>query len=554
MTEHRAPAYAPHTLPKKTGSASAGHAPVVMDLSVLDENQPHLGLADLDWPSQYDSYHPFSRQLIDSLTVTMRAQDPGADAGAVIRAKACDIVTDLALVARLAFDIANAKRDGRSLRYNTNTSPMLAFLEAGGDPARAPAPRIWHHPVDLRAKTRLRKAALRTRSHFQALRAGTDRIDVHNRNNIVNTFLEADSRLSVDWPVTSIDWRHSHDVPAMLAASVAEIGRTYTHVISFYIDDTALSKTLAALGHHLIAHHIAKCWADFQLYERHMIARPKGSLLLGGTPKHLGRLAGWLYRREGIEVIRCAHGGDRAFFCDYEWGLQEFPDCDTYYTHSAGERDALARRIEEGGTALVEPERAIAFQSLGSPHHQMLLRRSKTLRRKEKTGAVVYVAGGYLGEQLGDFPNRKPPDPLYLDWQIDLLSAIRSLGYHVTVKLHPAGIAREARYLSHYADTILEGTFDPLNVAADAFIFDFAGTAFFDALATDVPMVFADLGVRPFDQTVFNDLVSRCPIAPTLRDERGRFRVLREALRDTLGNAIAMDTCPAGFHDRYFGA
>jgi len=526
---------------------------VAMDLSVLGDTRPHLGLDNLVWPTDYDAYHTLSRTLIDSLVETIRALDPGDDAAAVTRAKTYDIITDLAFIARLAFDIANTRRAGRELNFDAKASPMLAFLVAGGDPAQSPVLRVWHHPVDLRARTRLRKGLRRARSHQRAMMAGADRIDVHNRNNLANNLLNAEQRPAVDWPVTNLDWGHGHDVAPSLTESVAEIGRTYARVIAQFIDDPALRETLGALGHHLISLHLAKSWSDFKTFEKHIQARPMGTMLVSGTPKHLGRLAGWLYRRAGRPVIRCAHGGERVFFADYEWGLAEFPDCDTYYAHSAGERDALAQRLSAGATALVEPELSIDFRTLGSPHHQTLLDRSRTLRRREQTGTIVYVAGGYLGEKFGDFPNRKPPDILYLDWQIGLIRTLKSLGYRVAVKLHPAGIAREARYLAQYADAVIEGMFDPAATTADAFVFDFAGTAFFDTLATDAPMLFADMAVRPFDQTVYADLSARCPIVPAARDAHGRFWIDRDRLGETLAGAIESETCPPGFHDRYFG-
>lgn len=528
-------------------------APIAMDLSVLDATDPQRALDDLVWPSPYDAYHTLSRTFIDSLMATIHALDPGADPAAVIRAKTYDIVTDLAFVTRLAFDIANARKANRTLRYDAAACPMLAFLEAGGDPARSPVPRIWHHPVDPRFKTRARKAARRGRSQLQARLASGERIDVHNRNKLVNTLLATEARTAIDWPVTNITWHHGGDVPTILQESVSEMGRTYGQVIAQFIDDTDLRETLEALGRHLISYHLAKSWTDFKTFEAHMRFRPMGTMLVSGTPKHLGRLAGWLYRREGRPVIRCAHGGERVFFSDYEWGLAEFPDCDTYYAHSAGERDALAQRIATKTTALVQPGQSIAFKTLGSPHHQALLERSRAQRRPGNTGTIVYVAGGYLGEQLGDFPNRKPPDPLYLDWQIDLVLAIKALGYRVVVKPHPAGIAHESRFLAPYTDGELDGLFDPAQVSADAFVFDFAGTAFFDALATDIPMVFADIGVRPYDSTVYDDFVTRCPVAPAGRDDRGRFRIDRDRLGNVLTDTIEMNTCPPGFHDRYFG-
>jgi hypothetical protein len=535
-------------------SASPATVPVTMDITVLDPNDPRRALDHLDWPSQYDAYHLLSRDLIDSLVTTIRALDPGADPSAVVRAKAYDMVTDLAFVARLAFDIANARRTDRPLAYDPATCPMLAFLESGGDPARSPVPRIWHHPVDLRAKTRARKAARHIRSQWRARRAGRNRIDVHNRNNLVNAVLADDTRPAVDWPVTDIDWCDGAAVPGALKESVTVLSGSYAGAIARHINDAGLRTTLAALGEHLLTYHLAKGWTDFAVFERHMRRRPMGEMLVSGTPKHLGRLAGWLYRREGRPVVRCAHGGERVFFSDYEWGLAEFPDCDIYYAHSAGERDAIATRLAVGATALVQPGERVDVRTIGSRHHQDLLARARNRGRTPNTGTVIYVAGGYLGEQLGDFPNRKPPDPLYLDWQIDLVLAIKALGYRVLVKPHPAGIAHERRFLAPYTDGEIQGIFDPAHVSADAFIFDFAGTAFFDAMATDIPMIYADTGVRPFDETVRDDFISRCPIAPAMRDERGRFRIERDGLGEALARAMDMDTCPPGFHDRYFGA
>ena len=291
----------------------------------------------------------------------------------------------------------------------------------------------------------------------------------------------------------------------------------------------------------------------FQNLRTHYAVSPDGHDAGERHPKHLGRLAGWLYRREGRPVIRCAHGGERVFFSDYEWGLAEFPDCDTYYAHSAGERDALAQRVAAKTTALVQPGQSIAFKTLGSPHHQALLERSRR-NRPGNTGTIVYVAGGYLGEQLGDFPNRKPPDPLYLDWQIDLVLAIKALGYRVVVKPHPAGIAHESRFLAPYTDGELDGVFDPAQVSADAFVFDFRRHRLLSTHSPRISPWCSPIWVCvPMTRAVYDDFVTRCPVAPAGRDDRGRFRIDRERLGTVLADTIEMNTCPPGFHDRYFG-
>ena len=525
-----------------------------MDLGALGGAPPHLALDDLVWPTDYGAYHDLSRSLIDAITIAIRELGLDDGAGAAVRAKAYDIVTDLAFIARIAFDISNARRADRLLHYDPVASPLLAFLDKGGDPDQAPVPRIWHHPVDLRPRTRGRKAARQVRSRLRALSAGKERIDVHNRNNLTNTVLQQDARNAVDWPVANINWRAGEELPSILMDAVAVLSRVYAAAVMRFVDDADLSASLHALGRHLVVFHLAKSWTDLETFERHMRSRPLGTMLLGGTPKHLGRMAGWLYRRTDRPVARCAHGGERVFFSDYEWGLAEFPDCDIYYAHSAGERDAIAERFAAREMALVDPHQRIDFRTVGSPHHQELLRRSIERPPRQHSGTVVYVAGGYLGEQLGDFPNRKPPDILYLDWQIDLVRALQALDYRVVVKPHPAGIAHAQRFLEPYADEMYEGSFDPIEIHADAFVFDFAGTAFFDTLATNVPMILADMGVRLLDPNTRDDLAARCALVPATRDERGRFRIERDALGAALARAMDMDTCPPGFHDRYFGA
>ena len=46
-------------------------------------------------------------------------------------------------------------------------------------------------------------------------------------------------------------------------------------------------------------------------------------------------------------VWRFAHGGDRAFFNDYNFSVVEFPYCDKYFCHSLQEASNLKNRLKE---------------------------------------------------------------------------------------------------------------------------------------------------------------------------------------------------------------
>jgi hypothetical protein len=164
----------------------------------------------------------------------------------------------------------------------------------------------------------------------------------------------------------------------------------------------------------------------------------------------------------------------------------------------------------------------------------------------------MYVAGGYLGERLGDFPSRKPPDVIYFEWQRWLLKALRSAGFRVVVKPHPKGVLREAELLQPLCDEIVQGNFDPNGHAVDCYLFDFAGAAFFDALASNRGIVLTDMGVRPLDPHSFDDLRLRCEVVRCTLTERNLFRVDTNSLVEAVENAVTSETWPESFFQTYF--
>ncbi len=509
---------------------------VFMDLFSLDLiAAPHESLKDISWPVPYSAYANISSSISEQVITQLRNTRDDETLCAILRSKAYDIICDLSVLLRAAINVARAKSAGISLICDDVGSPILHYLNAGTDPYKFPIPRVWHHPVDQRL---IRRAANQTRrffSHLHSYNSGFNRIDIHNRNNLVNGFLSSTTSPFVDWPMANIDWREPGKLPTLLEDFAIELCRSISQATEAHLADQSIQDKFQKLAYRLVAFHLSKAHTDFYILEKHIKTRPAAATLLSGTPKHLGRLASWLYRREGATTIRCAHGGERVFFLDPEWGLAEFPDCDTYYTHGKAERDALERRIKHKLVPTMSTENQIRFKTIGSSHHQNLHKPSTKANLYPTTGKVLYVGGAYLGETFSNFTSIKPPDPLYLDYQIDLLQKLKELGYQVILKPHPGGIISNERFLARYSDKVLNGLFDPTTSTADCFIFDFAGTAFVDALASGRPMVLADLGIRPFDNSVFEDLSARCPIIPAGVNEEGRFRVEK----DTLGNAIA---------------
>ena len=199
----------------------------------------------------------------------------------------------------------------------------------------------------------------------------------------------------------------------------------------------------------------------------------------------------------------------------------------------------------------MEPE-GIKLGGLGSRKHRAIRAPRARRRRPPRSGAVMYVAGGYLGEALGDFPTRKPPDALYFEWQAWLLKAIRGLGYKVVNKVHPKGVLHEAMLLRPFSDRIVDGYFDCEIHDADCYVFDFAGTAFFDALASDRGVVLIDMGTRPRDANSFDDLKLRCEVVVCAPGPGNTFRLDTDHLGEAIERAATAREWPETFFETYF--
>lgn len=285
-------------------------------------------------------------------------------------------------------------------------------------------------------------------------------------------------------------------------------------------------------------------------YLRRNGPRRIGHLLISGTPKYPGRMLSRYYRERGSAVFRFAHGGERVFFEDYHWGISELPYCDRYYTHSRVEAQAIQHRLQSGRIVSL-PSFCEDFTSEGSDKHQRLLAAGREVTGKQ-SNTVLYVPSLYGGEQNITVPAFRAPDPLYHEWQTWLLKTVRSLGYRIAIKVHPKGESQWNRLLEPYADEIVGGHFDANAGNAFCYLFDFPGTAFFDALASNRGVVFLHHGGRPIDRLVADDLAKRCHVVPCDEDEALRIRTSVDALAAGISQAREFPGVSDDFSQKFF--
>jgi hypothetical protein len=531
------------------------HSPVPLDLDSIIAGDSQALAAGLQWPTHASEYEFLSTSLVDQVAKAARSAAITPELSAVVESKLYDLVTDLGVIARLALDIRNLRMSGRTAVYADRRSDWLRFLDQGGtDAGKVVTLGRWHHRKRQGTLSELKRLVRRTRSDALArFLPKQGRRDVLSRNVLLNETIAPDSGSQVDISPNYRQWPSGGETIAAVRGvetAVAEaFGRASRHVTE---EDQSLAAAVHALAAPVITGHLARAWADLQQIRSVVGQSCAGELLVGGTPKHIGRLFGWHYQQLGRKVTRFAHGGERAFYDDYPWGLAELPFCDTYVCHSPAEARHIERRRAEARMAWAG-QTGLEFTSLGSMKHRRIHARCQGGRTGVRTGTLMHVAGGYLGETFGDFPSRKPPDPVYFQWQVDLLSSLRAHGFRVVTKIHPKGLFSEAALLRPYSDEIVGGFFDPEAYDVDCYVFDFAGTAFFDALASNKGIVLADMGVRPIDPISFPDLGQRCEIVRARMGAGNRFEIDADALAEAVERASAARQWPDAFFSAYFG-
>ena len=166
----------------------------------------------------------------------------------------------------------------------------------------------------------------------------------------------------------------------------------------------------------------------------------------------------------------------------------------------------------------------------------------------------MYVGLSYMGARHTDSLSAKLPETLSFMLEATACASLRRAGYTVTYKMHPSSRTNLHAALGSLADEVDASHFDACQHDHDCLIFDYAGSAFFDALATNGGIVLIDTGNRPLDQNARHDLGERCQIVETVVDEQNRITFDPVALATAIEIAIQQSEFPTSFYEKYFTA
>ena len=531
-----------------------------MQLDILTLDWQTLGRSNcsLHWPISNEMCQPWAYQyparIISAIQI---CNDPE------LQAAANTVVSELACSAsRIACAVSGihaARVRGTGILFNKRISPVAAWLCGNEGLPRKISDII---PDGGPSKPGLRdwKTPLRSfRRSIAILTTGANRrIDIQNANDMVSRVIAMNNGRTPVWlfPERLPFTKTIGHVPGGRELTDALIADFRKQLLSLNELSNSLMGRAASIFFVFLNDFIGQAYCDLRAYKIWSRKERPSDSLLGGTPNVFGRLLGGLYREEGRRVLRCTHGGDRGFFDDSLWAFSELLESDEYWVHGPREAQNIARRLAT--QRIICPRKVPEIRAAGSPKHVARFLQGRECPLPEGNGKrVALIASVFTGEWWHVTFAFKPPDPLIADLQIYLLRTLRDAGYYVIVRPHPKGLlpglGMVETFYGPYCDEILTGPFDSNTVDVDVLIFDFAGSAWFDALPTRKAILLVDTGDRQFDPAGKADLEERCAIVKTERLPNGGYWVDPFEIEDGVREALLKAPCTEKFAERYFG-
>ena len=248
------------------------------------------------------------------------------------------------------------------------------------------------------------------------------------------------------------------------------------------------------------------------------------SLLLTATAGGFeSRLISHVFQRNNLPVVRFTHGGERGLIDDPRWHYSELMFADLYLVHGHIEATQVNEAVARKTSSLTSSN--LKAVGIGSIFHSRLRDTDSKSSPTDRIRNVMVVPASLTNEIRPAFASTGE-EAVYLEWHLRLLKFLRDSEYNVVSKRHPKGYYASTKLFDGYAhQEITDQSFTELTRTADAFVFDFAASAFMEALCTNKPVVLIDIPMRPLLASGRRDLEKICTIVPAEYDDDNRIVV-----------------------------
>jgi hypothetical protein len=494
---------------------------LIVDSTMVSAHQHDFEVNEQRWPVSRSLYSSIRDHVYNTLVeVIIRSQLPIQVDRPLYEVVVAEIFGEVEKIISTAVEASEARRGGLRLIYSPRESPLIASFDNDEKPDTAVERYFGSPKSDFSSIKRKIKSAILFGRRKKILTQPS--CYFYNPNPLLKESFEFRNLkwtpLWVEEYSGGLDSRRTkpetQEFVEELSEKIVSGKDGFLQIILPEFQPLAVR-----LVGETISRWISRAQSDSAKLQRKFLCL-LGGVHFSGTPKYEGRLISRYLIENGGFVTRFEHGGERPFFTDRMWSFSELLFCSEYrcfgrsgasmLQQTYGESEAIASRLL--------PE----FVGQGSRAHQDLVARTeKTAISVRDDRRIIFVPSLYLGEKyrkgaahLGkwhDIPS------LYL--QRDLIQSFKNAGVDVVLKKHPGGIPKIGNVLDLMCSQIITRRYNPLEFRGVVQVFDWAGTAFISAMATDAPIIlFLPVG-REISNTNLQRLSERVVVVEVSDDE-----------------------------------
>ena len=478
---------------------------------------------DFSWPIPQRTYDSIARAFVDFLEASLA--DPSLSEG-----ERFDLALSIVPIADESFYYTSShmivdacKRNGWEYVFSPSATyyPVIAEYREGRTQS------VHDSLLNLKRSQSPGFVARHARSNRERLRRYG--ITLKSKLNRPHIYQMTTNKLKNEWTspghaslrslVPKAGWGLENSKQQHPSTDLANhIAQNFTEIIAaheFGTDDLLLEYIRRISTTHLL---IASNWRN-KNHEKYFNTRD--SILLTATAGGFeSRLMSHVFQRNDLPVIRFTHGGERGLIDDPRWHYPELMFTDYYLVHGRTEasqvNDAVIRKTSSFTS------RNLKVIGVGSRFHTGLRQRDSISTYSTQVRNVMVVSASFHNEFCSALSSTQE-EIIYLEWHLRLLKSLQSTDYNVISKRHPRGRLTSMKLFGGYVDQeLMGGSFTDLMTTADAFIFDFAASAFMEALCTNKPVVLIDPPHSPFLPSGRKEVEEICTIVCAEFDENNR--------------------------------
>lgn len=495
----------------------------------LDANSAHsagfsTAFHNFNWPIPQDTYDSIAWGFINFLEDLMKGTELDENERLDLALSIVPIANESFFYAGSYMIIDSCIRDGREYIFSDDCFYYQAISEYRLNPTNS----LQHFLLQMQQN---RQRGFRSK-YLSSGRKILDRyvLSIKSKKHRPNVYQMTTNKLMKEWTISSkyislrslaatTGWGLEYIGQQRVVTAISDhIARRFVEMLrahQFIIDDLFFEYMRQMCAIHL---SIARFWRN-KNHEKYFDTSE--SILLTGTAGGFeSRLLSHVFQRNNLPVIRFTHGADRGLMNDYRWHYPELMFADYYLVHGHTEAKRVSEGIMRKTSSLTKKD--INVIGVGSKFHNSIREHDSDSKSIDKVHDVMVVSSSFLGEIRPAF-TQTSEEPVYLEWHLRLLEFLKGTKYNVISKRHFKGSKTDKRLFTGFVnDELLGGGFSDMTTIADAFVFDFAASAFMEALCTNKPVVLIDVPFRPLVQAGREQLEQICTVVRAEYDEHNK--------------------------------